>query len=80
MLFPLVVFPAQSQRRAREWVLSQRGMVVFDPKYRLGEADREKLAFTIRQTVKRISLHRKRRGSGRHQITIWDGVYVYTRL
>ena len=35
MLFPLVVFPAQSQRRSREWVLSQRGMVVFDPKYRL---------------------------------------------
>ena len=27
-----------------------------------------------RQTVKRISLRRERRGSGRHRITIWDGV------
>ena len=41
---------------------------------RLGEADREKLAFAIRQTVKRISLRRERRGSGRHRTTMWDGV------
>jgi DNA-binding IclR family transcriptional regulator len=40
----------------------------------LSEADREKLAFAIRQTVKRITLRRERRTVGRHRITIWDGV------
>ncbi|MBM4000562.1 MAG: recombinase family protein [Planctomycetes bacterium] len=41
---------------------------------RLTEADREKLAFAIRQTVKRVTLRRERRKVGRHRITIWDGV------
>lgn len=42
---------------------------------RLDEADREKLAFAIRQTVKRVTLRRERRGVGtRHRITLWDGV------
>jgi hypothetical protein len=42
---------------------------------RLSEADREKLSFAIRQTVKRVSLRRERRGVGtRHHITLWDGV------
>jgi hypothetical protein len=41
---------------------------------RLTEADREKLAFAIRQTVKRVTLRRERRKVGRHHITIWDGV------
>jgi hypothetical protein len=31
----LLIPPAQSQRRSRLWVLSQRGMVVLNPKYRL---------------------------------------------
>ncbi|QDU76891.1 hypothetical protein Pan97_39480 [Bremerella volcania] len=39
----------------------------------LSEADREKLAFAIRQTVKRIILRRERRGDGKHRITLWDG-------
>jgi hypothetical protein len=41
---------------------------------RLDEADREKLAFAIRQTVKRITLRRERRRSDRHRVTLWDGV------
>jgi len=41
---------------------------------RLSEADREKLSFAIRQTVKRITLRRERRGDGKHRITLWDGV------
>lgn len=41
---------------------------------RLTEADRKKLAFAIRQTVKRVTLRRERRKAGRHRITIWDGV------
>lgn len=41
---------------------------------RLSEANREKLAFAIRQTVKRITLRRERRGNGKHRITMWDGV------
>lgn len=41
---------------------------------RLTEADREKLSFAIRQTVKRVTLRRERRKAGRHRITIWDGV------
>lgn len=41
---------------------------------RLSEADREKLLFAIRQTVKRITLRRERRGHGKHRITLWDGV------
>jgi len=40
---------------------------------RLTEADREKLAFAIRQTVKRITLRRQRLVNGRHRIVIWDG-------
>jgi DNA-binding IclR family transcriptional regulator len=40
----------------------------------LSEANREKLAFAVRQTVKRITLRRERRGSGKHRVTIWDGV------
>jgi DNA-binding IclR family transcriptional regulator len=39
----------------------------------LSEADREKLAFAIRQTVKRITLRRTRLGDGRHRVTLWDG-------
>ena len=35
LLFPLFVFPAQSQRRSRQWVLSQKGSVVLDPKYHI---------------------------------------------
>lgn len=41
---------------------------------RLSEADREKLSFAIRQTVKRITLRRERCGDGKHRITLWDGV------
>jgi hypothetical protein len=41
---------------------------------RLSEADREKLAFAIRQTVKRITLRRERRTNGRHRVTMWDGI------
>jgi hypothetical protein len=41
---------------------------------RLDEADREKLAFAIRQTVKRITLRRERRRNDRYRITLWDGV------
>lgn len=41
---------------------------------RLSEADREKLSFAIRQTVKRITLRRERRSDGTHRITMWDGV------
>lgn len=41
---------------------------------RLSEADREKLSFAIQQTVKRITLRRERRGTGKHRITLWDGV------
>lgn len=40
---------------------------------RLSEADREKLAFAIRQTVKRITLRRQRLTRGRHTILMWDG-------
>lgn len=40
---------------------------------RLSEANREKLAFAIRQTVKQITLRRERRGDGKHRITLWDG-------
>ncbi len=40
---------------------------------RLQEADREKLSFAIRQTVKRITLRRERRGDRKHRITLWDG-------
>ncbi len=40
----------------------------------LSEADREKLAFAIRQTVKRVILRRERRSNGKHRITLWDGV------
>ncbi len=40
---------------------------------RLNEVDREKLSFTVRQTVKRITLRRERRGDGKHRITLWDG-------
>ncbi|MAD80552.1 MAG: hypothetical protein CMJ50_06880 [Planctomycetaceae bacterium] len=40
---------------------------------RLSEANREKLAFAIRQTVKRITLRRERRGDGKHRITLWEG-------
>ncbi len=40
----------------------------------LSEADREKLAFAIRQTVKRVILRRQRRSNGKHRITLWDGV------
>ena len=40
---------------------------------RLQEADREKLSFAMRQTVKRITLRRERRGEGKHRITLWDG-------
>jgi hypothetical protein len=39
----------------------------------LDQADREKLAFAVRQTVKRITLRRERRGDGKHRITLWDG-------
>jgi DNA invertase Pin-like site-specific DNA recombinase len=39
----------------------------------LNEADREKLAFAIRQTVKRITLRRTRLGDGRYRVTLWDG-------
>ncbi len=35
LVFPMVVFPAKSQRRSREWVLSQNGRVVLDPRYQL---------------------------------------------
>ncbi|MEZ6098702.1 MAG: hypothetical protein R3E01_06995 [Pirellulaceae bacterium] len=42
---------------------------------RLDEADREKLAFAIRQTVKRITLRRERRHNDRYRITLWDGVF-----
>ena len=41
---------------------------------RLSEANREKLAFALRQTVKRITLRRERLGDGRHAVTLWDGV------
>jgi len=41
---------------------------------RLSEADREKLSFAVRQTVKRITLRRERRGDGKQRITLWDGV------
>ena len=41
---------------------------------RLSEVDRERLAFALRQTVKRITLRRERRSDGRHSITLWDGV------
>jgi hypothetical protein len=41
---------------------------------RLSEADREKLAFALRQTIKRITLRRERRSDGRHGISLWDGV------
>jgi hypothetical protein len=41
---------------------------------RLSEADREKLAFALRQTIKRITLRRERRSDGRHRIALWDGV------
>lgn len=41
---------------------------------RLSEADREKLSFAIRQTVKRITLRRERRGDSKQRITLWDGV------
>jgi hypothetical protein len=40
---------------------------------RLSEADREKLSFAIRQTIKRITLRRERRGDGKHRITLWEG-------
>lgn len=40
----------------------------------LSEADREKLAFAIRQTVKRIALRRTRLADGRRRVTLWDGV------
>jgi DNA invertase Pin-like site-specific DNA recombinase len=40
---------------------------------RLQEADREKLSFAIRQTVKRITLRRERRRDGKLRITLWDG-------
>ena len=36
--------------------------------------DREKLAFALRQTVKRITLRRERRTKGPYKITLWDGV------
>jgi hypothetical protein len=41
---------------------------------RLSEANREKLAFALKQTVKRITLRRERRGFGKHRITLWDGM------
>jgi hypothetical protein len=41
---------------------------------RLSDANREKLGFALRQTVKRILLRRVRRGAGQHRITLWDGV------
>jgi hypothetical protein len=40
---------------------------------RLSEADREKLMFAIRQTVKRVTLRRERRGAGKQRITQWCG-------
>ena len=39
----------------------------------LSEADCEKLAFAIRQTVTRITLRRTRLGDGQHRVTLWDG-------
>lgn len=41
---------------------------------RLSEANREKLAFALRQTVKRITLRRERLSDGRYAVTLWDGV------
>jgi hypothetical protein len=41
---------------------------------RLSEANREKLAFALKQTVKRITLRRERRGVGKNRITLWDGM------
>ncbi len=40
----------------------------------LSEADWEKPAFAIRQTVKRVIMRRQRRSHGPHRITLWDGV------
>lgn len=40
----------------------------------LNEVDREKLAFAIHQTVKRVTLRRTRLGYGRYRVTLWDGV------
>jgi hypothetical protein len=40
---------------------------------RLSEADREKLMFAIRQTVKRVTLRRERQGAGKQRITQWTG-------
>ena len=62
----------------RENVLSPEAIEVLDPLDELlnclSEADQEKLAFAIRQTVKRINLRRERRSKGRHRITMSDGV------
>lgn len=41
---------------------------------RLAEADRQKLACAIRQTVGRIILRKETRGSGDRRIELWDGV------
>jgi hypothetical protein len=39
---------------------------------RISEADRDKLAFAVRQTVKRVTLRRMKVGTGR--TCVWDGV------
>jgi DNA invertase Pin-like site-specific DNA recombinase len=40
----------------------------------LSEADREKLAFAVRQTVKRVTLRRSHLGGGGRCGVVWDGV------
>ncbi len=42
--------------------------------HHLTEADCEKLAFALRQTVKRITLRRTRLADGRHRVTLWHGL------
>lgn len=41
---------------------------------RLSEADREKLSFAIRQTIKRVTLRRERRHKNGYRVTMWNGV------
>jgi DNA invertase Pin-like site-specific DNA recombinase len=66
------------QREQGEQAASPEALVILDRLDlligSLSEANREKLAFAVRQTVKRITLRRERRGSGKHRVTLWDGV------
>ncbi len=41
---------------------------------RLSEADREKIAYAMNQTVKRITLRCERRNAKSFRITMWDGM------